>query len=147
MVVEGQINTLENDFLIGATSLLINFECNAEIVNRSLNSEILTVATMGYLSTAQNLHVVTLNTNELALIQRKLIVKLILLAIIGFKRYFETFDICISERKRTKVYVLDDPEDVLVALVEHVSDQFAVQAHAQRVVQEGAGIHGQGQEG
>ncbi len=46
-----------------------------------------------------------------------------------------------------KFDVLKDFKDILVALVEHVSDEFTVQTNAQGILDEGTGLHTQSQEG
>lgn len=46
-----------------------------------------------------------------------------------------------------KFDVLEDFKDILVTLVEHVSDQLTVQTNAQGILDEGAGLHTQSQEG
>lgn len=70
LVVEGQINALKDDFLICATCILIDLERDTEIMYRSFDSEIFAVATMDDLSISQYFHVVTFNSDELALIKR-----------------------------------------------------------------------------
>ena len=141
LVVEGQINALKDDFLICATCILIDLERDTEIMHRSFDSEIFAVATMDDLSISQYFHVVTFNSDELALIKRELVVELVSLAIVGFKRYFKTFDICIAKVEGAEIDILKDFKDILVALVEHVSDEFTVQANSQGILDEGAGLH------
>lgn len=46
-----------------------------------------------------------------------------------------------------KFDVLEDFKDILVTLVEHVSDQLTVQTNTQGILDEGAGLHTQSQEG
>ena len=46
-----------------------------------------------------------------------------------------------------KFDVLEDFKDILVTLVEHVSDEFTVQTNAQGILDEGTGLHTQSQEG
>ena len=51
------------------------------------------------------------------------------------------------EVKAAKFDVLKDFKDILVALVEHVSDEFTVQTNTQGILDEGPGLHTQSQEG
>ena len=46
-----------------------------------------------------------------------------------------------------KFDVLKDFKDILVTLVEHISDEFTVQTNAQGILDEGTGLHTQSQEG
>ena len=116
-------------------------------MHRSLNSEVLTVATVDDLSISRYFHVVTFDSDELALIKRKLIVELVLLAILRFKRYFKAFDVCITKVEGAEIDILKDFKDILVALVEHVSDQLTVQTNAEGILDEGTGLHTHSQEG
>ena len=51
------------------------------------------------------------------------------------------------EVKAAKFDVLKDFKDILVALVEHVSDELTVQTNTQGILDEGTGLHTQSQEG
>jgi hypothetical protein len=147
LVVEGQVDALENDFLICAAGILVHLEGDTEVVHGALDSEVLTAATVDYLAVTRYFHVVTFNSNELALIKRQFIVELVLLAILRFKRYFKAFDICIAEVEGAEIDILEDLEDVLVTLVEHVSDELTVEANTQGILDEGACLHTHSQEG
>ena len=52
-----------------------------------------------------------------------------------------------GEVKAAKFDVLKDFKDILVALVEHVSDEFTVEANTQGILDEGTGLHTHSQEG
>jgi hypothetical protein len=96
---------------------------------------------------ADNGQGVTFDSDELALIKRKLIVELVLLAILRLKRYFKAFDVCITKVEGAEIDILKDFKDILVALVEHISDQFTVQTNAEGILDEGTGLHTHSQEG
>jgi hypothetical protein len=72
---------------------------------------------------------------------------LVLLAILRFKRYFKAFDICIAKVEGAEIDILEDLKNVLVTLVENVSDEFTVEANTQGILDEGACLHTHSQEG